>query len=122
MKKETIGLFREALDAVGVKSYSLQGDNSNFYNEGEFRGNAIILDDTNEVAIAIRRNDYQQDPPWRATYFDYDVIQYLTMEIQEKEIKKLLEHLKTNVTDLDVDTVAERFKRSPLDKGWTYKR
>lgn len=122
MKKETIGLFREALDAVGVKSYSLQGDNSNFFNEGEFKGDAIILDDTNEVAIGIRRNDYQLDPPWRATYFDYEQIQYLTMELQPEQIKTLLEHVKANVTDLDVDTVAERFKRSPLDKGWTYKR
>lgn len=122
MKKETLTLFREALEAVGVKSYSLQGDNSNFFNEGEFKGNAVILDDTNEVAIAIRRNDYQIDPPWRASFFDYDQLQYAVMELQPEEVKKLLEHLKANVTDLDVDTVAERFKRSSLDKGWTYKR
>lgn len=122
MKKETVTLFREALDAVGVKSYSLQGDNSNFFNEGEFKGNAIILDDANEVAIGIRRNDYQLDPPWRATYFEYDAIQYITMELQPEQIKTLLEHVKNNVTDLDVNTVVERFKRSPLDKGWTYQK
>ena len=121
MQKETVAKFKEALEAVGVNCYSLQGDNSNFFNEG-FKGDAIILDDTNQIAVGIRRNDYSIDPPWRATFFEYDVIQYLTMELQPEQIKKLLEVLKADVTDLDVDTVAEKFKRSPLDKGWTYKR
>lgn len=119
MQKETIKKFKEALEAVGVTCYSLQGDNSNFFNEG-YRGDAVLLDDTNEIAIGIRRNDYSLDPPWRATFFEYDVIQYLTMELQPEQIKKLLEHLKANVTDLEVNTVLERFV-TPLDKGWTYK-
>ena len=119
MQKETIKKFKEALEAVGVTCYSLQGDNSNFFNEG-YRGDAVLLDDTNEIAIGIRRNDYSLDPPWRATFFEYDVIQYLTMELQPDQIKKLLEHLKANVTDLEVNTVLERFV-TPLDKGWTYK-
>lgn len=122
MIKNNIIKFREVMEAIGINTFHLQGDNSNFYSDGKgVDGNAIIFDDTNELAWGIRVNDNFPNSRYRITGFDYDMIQYLTMEATPEQVKQFLEIIKSDVTDLDVEEVAAKFKRSKYDKGFVYK-
>ena len=78
MRKESINKVKQVMKQLGITALHMQGDNSNYFSDGTER-NAIIFDDANELAWALRVNDNFAQPggAYKITAFDYDYIQFL---------------------------------------------
>ena len=111
MRTESINKFKEMMDQLEIKDLYLQGDNTNFYQDGEnVDGNCIIFDDTNEMAWGVRVNNNFPMSPFRITTFDYEQIQYLTMEASREQLFKFLDLM-------GVDPEIKNKFKSQYDKG-----
>lgn len=110
MRKENINIVRDMFKSLGIDEIYIQGDNSNFFQDGKnIKGNAVIFDDNNELLWAIRlyqENNYK----YRITGFDYDHIQYLSCGASEEQVKQFL-----SVIGADEETI-NKFIKSKYDK------
>lgn len=125
MRKETIAKVREMATQLGCEAIHFQGDNTNFFSEGEsMKGNAVIFNDTDEVAWALRVNDNfpSVGGRYRISAFDYDTLQYAVMEVDNDMIDKFIDIIAPSASNLDKDKVKKRFTKSKYDKGFVYTR
>lgn len=116
MKKETINKVKEVADQLGIKVLHLQGDNTNFFAEGEnIQKNAVLFDDKNEIAWGIRVNTNFPESRYRTTVFDYDEIQYITLELSPEQLNQFID-LIAGETEVNAEDIKNRFGKSPYDK------
>lgn len=112
MQTKTVNKFINVMEQIGVKTVYLQGDNSNFYQNGDdVDGNCIIFDDENEMAWGVRVNDNYPMSQYRVTGFEYDTIQYLTMEMNREKLLEFLDYMGVD------SSIKEKFPKSKYDKG-----
>lgn len=119
MRKESINKVKEVMKQLGITALHVQGDNSNYFSDGTER-NAIIFDDTNELAWALRVNDNYGQPggAYKITAFDYEQVQYLVMEAN---LDKIAEFINIVAPEADKAKLKEVFKQHSRDKGLRYK-
>ena len=119
MRKESINKVKEVMKQLGITALHMQGDNSNYFSDGTER-NAIIFDDTNEIAWALRVNDNYGQPggAYKITAFDYEHVQYLVMEAN---LDKVAEFIDIIAPEADKAKLKEVFKQHSRDKGLRYK-
>ena len=114
MRKESINKVREVMKQLGITALHMQGDNSNYFSDGTER-NAIIFDDANELAWALRVNDNFAQPggAYKITAFDYLVM--------EANLDKIVEFINIVAPEADKAKLKEVFKQHSRDKGLRYK-
>lgn len=118
MKKENINIVKEVAESLGIDAIHIQCDNSNFFAEGNIERNGIIFDDANEMAWGIRiNNNNYPNSKYRATAFDYDTIQFITLELTQDKLKEFIELL----GGVDTEELEKRFAKSPYDRIGDYK-
>ena len=119
MRKESINKVKQVMKQLGITALHMQGDNSNYFSDGTER-NAIIFDDANELAWALRVNDNFAQPggAYKITAFDYDYIQYLVMEAN---LDKIVEFINIVAPEADKAKLKEVFKQHSRDKRLRYK-
>ena len=119
MRKESINKVKQVMKQLGITALHMQGDNSNYFSDATER-NAIIFDDANELAWALRVNDNFAQPggAYKITAFDYDYIQYLVMEAN---LDKIVEFINIVAPEADKAKLKEVFKQHSRDKGLRYK-
>lgn len=116
MRKESIKIVENVMNDLGITTVHLQGDNSNFFAEGDgIEKNAVIFDDENEMCWAIRINKNFPNSRYRTTAFDYGQIQYMTLEQDQEELYKFIDYI-CGKTGADAEKLKEKFAKSPYDK------
>ena len=115
MKKETITKIKDIAKKLDIKTIHIQGDNSNFFAEGEIEKNAVLFDDANEIAYALRVDKNFPNSRYRATGMDYDQIQYITLELSPEQLDQFVD-LIAGDTNCDAEAIKDRFGKSPYDK------